>query len=79
MVRVTPKEAQAMKDAYAKMYAPKEEPKVEAPKSPLGQSYNPFAESVEEKAYRSVKVEESPRVKKVCLIENFSFGSSFII
>ena len=27
MVRVTPKEAQAMKDAYAKMYAPKEEPK----------------------------------------------------
>ena len=30
MVRVTPKEAQAMKDAYAKMYAPKEEPKVEA-------------------------------------------------
>ena len=30
MVRVTPKEAQAMKDAYSKMYAPKEEPKVEA-------------------------------------------------
>ena len=29
MVRVTPKEAQAMKDAYAKMYAPKEEPKSE--------------------------------------------------
>ena len=29
MVRVTPKEAQAMKDAYAKMYAPKEEPKPE--------------------------------------------------
>ena len=27
MVRVTPKEAQAMKDAYSKMYAPKEEPK----------------------------------------------------
>ena len=30
MVRITPKEAQEMKDAYAKMYAPKEEPKVEA-------------------------------------------------
>ena len=30
MIRVTPKDAQAMKDAYAKMYAPKEEPKVEA-------------------------------------------------
>ena len=30
MVRVTAKDAQAMKDAYAKMYAPKEEPKVEA-------------------------------------------------
>ena len=29
MVRVTPKEAQAMKDAYSKMYAPKEEPKPE--------------------------------------------------
>ena len=29
MVRVTPKDAQAMKDAYAKMYAPKEEPKPE--------------------------------------------------
>ena len=29
MVRVTPKEAQAMKDAYAKMFAPKEEPKPE--------------------------------------------------
>ena len=29
MIRVTPKEAQAMKDAYAKMYAPKEEPKPE--------------------------------------------------
>ena len=29
MVRVTPKEAQAMKDAYAKMYAPKEEPKTD--------------------------------------------------
>ena len=29
MVRVTPKEAQAMKDAYPKMYAPKEEPKPE--------------------------------------------------
>ena len=27
MVRITPKEAQDMKDAYAKMYAPKEEPK----------------------------------------------------
>ena len=30
MVRITSKEAQAMKDAYSKMYAPKEEPKVEA-------------------------------------------------
>ena len=30
MIRVTPKDAQAMKDAYAKVYAPKEEPKVEA-------------------------------------------------
>ena len=29
MVRITPKEAQGMKDAYAKMYAPKEEPKPE--------------------------------------------------
>ena len=28
-MRVTPKEAQAMKDAYAKMYAPKEEPKTD--------------------------------------------------
>ena len=26
MIRVTPKDAQDMKDAYAKMYAPKEEP-----------------------------------------------------
>ena len=30
MVRITPKEAQGMKDAYAKMYAPKEEPKPDA-------------------------------------------------
>ena len=29
MVRITSKEAQAMKDAYAKMYAPKEDPKPE--------------------------------------------------
>ena len=29
MVRITSKEAQAMKDAYSKMYAPKEEPKPE--------------------------------------------------
>ena len=29
MIRVTPQDAQAMKDAYAKMYAPKEEPKPE--------------------------------------------------
>ena len=29
MIRVTPKDAQAMKDAYSKMYAPKEEPKPE--------------------------------------------------
>ena len=27
MVRITSKEAQGMKDAYSKMYAPKEEPK----------------------------------------------------
>jgi len=40
----------------------KEEPKVAAPQSPLGESYNPFAESVEEKAYRSVKVEQSPMI-----------------
>ena len=30
MVRITPQEAQGMKDAYAKMYAPKEEPKPDA-------------------------------------------------
>ena len=30
MVRITPKEAKAMYDAYSKVYAPKEEPKVEA-------------------------------------------------
>jgi len=30
MVRITPKEAQDMMNAYAKMYSPKEEPKVEA-------------------------------------------------
>ena len=29
MVRITSKEAQAMKDAYSKMYAPKEEEKPE--------------------------------------------------
>ena len=29
MIRVTPKDAQAMKDAYNKVYAPKEEPKPE--------------------------------------------------
>ena len=29
MVRITSKEAQAMKDAYSKMYAPKEESKPE--------------------------------------------------
>ena len=27
MVRITSKEAQGMKDAYSKLYAPKEEPK----------------------------------------------------
>ena len=27
MIRITSKEAQGMKDAYSKMYAPKEEPK----------------------------------------------------
>ena len=30
MVRITPKEAQVMINAYSKVYAPKEEPKVEA-------------------------------------------------
>ena len=30
MVRITPKEAQDMINAYNKVYAPKEEPKVEA-------------------------------------------------
>ena len=29
MVRITSKEAQGMKDAYSKMYAPKEDPKPE--------------------------------------------------
>ena len=29
MVRITPKEAQDMMNAYSKVYAPKEEPKVE--------------------------------------------------
>ena len=29
MVRITPKDAQKMLDAYAKVYAPKEEPKTE--------------------------------------------------
>ena len=29
MVRISPKDAQGMKDAYAKMYAPKEDPKPE--------------------------------------------------
>ena len=29
MIRVTPKDAQAMYDAYNKVYAPKEEPKPE--------------------------------------------------
>ena len=30
MVRITPKEAQDMMNAYSKVYAPKEEPQVEA-------------------------------------------------
>ena len=30
MIRITPKEAQGMYHAYNKVYAPKEEPKVEA-------------------------------------------------
>ena len=30
MIRITPKEARGMYDAYSKVYAPKEEPKVEA-------------------------------------------------
>ena len=29
MVRITPKDAQGLLDAYAKVHAPKEEPKVE--------------------------------------------------
>ena len=29
MIRITPKDAQKMMDAYAKVYAPKEEPKPE--------------------------------------------------
>ena len=29
MIRITPKEARAMYDAYSKVYAPKEEPKPE--------------------------------------------------
>jgi len=30
MIRITPKDAKQMMDAYSKVYAPKEEPKVEA-------------------------------------------------
>tara|TARA_B100001113_G_scaffold23928_1_gene17528 strand:- start:244 stop:369 length:126 start_codon:yes stop_codon:yes gene_type:complete len=30
MVRITPEDAAKMKDAYAKVYAPKEEPKSES-------------------------------------------------
>ena len=30
MIRITPKDAQGMMDAYAKVYAPKEEPKTES-------------------------------------------------
>ena len=30
MIRITPKDAKGMMDAYNKVYAPKEEPKVEA-------------------------------------------------
>ena len=30
MIRITPKEARKMYDAYSKVYAPKEEPQVEA-------------------------------------------------
>ena len=30
MVRITPSDAKKMMDAYSKVYAPKEEPKVEA-------------------------------------------------
>ena len=30
MIRITPKDAKGMMDAYSKVYAPKEEPKVEA-------------------------------------------------
>ena len=29
MIRITPKDAKGMMDAYAKVYAPKEEPKTE--------------------------------------------------
>ena len=30
MIRITPKDAKGMMDAYSKVYAPKEEPKIEA-------------------------------------------------
>ena len=30
MIRITPKDAKGMMDAYSKVYAPKEDPKVEA-------------------------------------------------
>ena len=46
-------------------YKESEKTSLNEPKSPLGQSYNPFAESVEEKAYRSVKLEDSPNIGEI--------------
>ena len=46
-------------------YNESEKTSLNEPKSPLGQSYNPFAESVEEKAYRSVKLEDSPNIGEI--------------
>ena len=46
-------------------YNESEKTSLKEPKSPLGQSYNPFAESVEEKAYRSIKLEDSPNIGEI--------------
>tara|TARA_B100000902_G_scaffold60086_1_gene67253 strand:+ start:3356 stop:3520 length:165 start_codon:yes stop_codon:yes gene_type:complete len=53
MVRVTPQDAQAMKDAYAKMYAPKEEPQPEPETTSefqLGRAVDLSSESSEEES-----------------------------
>jgi len=54
MVRVTPQDAQAMKDAYAKMYAPKEEPQPDEPETTsefqLGRAVDLSSESSEEES-----------------------------